>query len=351
MRKLRIISLFASLAILLFPAIAAAAPVTFNSLTNSPTYGNSNERYFFRAKNADSSSGGFTNGTVTVDSGNAVLMQAYINNNTSATIENVKLTITLPTASSTSQTVTAVISASNSNPSSISDTVTFAGTTAFTMSFDSNASVNITRGSTITSSNASISGNVLTADLGNLAGPNDRVLVTARALVNNQQTTTNTTTSTPSTTTSTNTNPVLACGTLTLGSDNRTLTLTNPTATNATIASYTFTTRNSAGGTVHTVTNPVSAQNANVYTFTQTTPDTYTVSAVVNTDKGSTAANACTHQFIVQAPVTLSASTTTTTPTATKLPNTGAGDTVAIFVTAVALASGGHYILFRRRQI
>jgi hypothetical protein len=349
MRKLHIVSLFASLAILLFPAAALAEQVTFNSQSNSPTYGGSNERYFFRAKNADSSSGGFTNGTVTVDSGNAVLMQAYINNNTSSTISNVKLTITLPTASSTSQAVTAVISASNSNPASISDTVTFAGSTPFTLAFDSNASVNITRGSTITSSNASISGNILTVDLGNLAGPNDRVLVTARALVNHQnnQTTTSTTT-TPSTTTTSTPQVVLACGTLTLGSDNRTLTLTNPTTTNATLSSYTFTTRNSAGNTVNTVTNPANAQNSNVYTFTQTAPDTYTVSAVVNTDKGSTATNACTHQFIVQAPVTLSASTTQPTST-TKLPNTGAGDTIAIFVTAITIASGGHYILFRRK--
>jgi hypothetical protein len=78
------------------------------------------------------------------------------------------------------------------------------------------------------------------------------------------------------------------------------------TAQNATIQSFLFTTKNASGSTVdnHTVnTNATSA----TYRYSQSTVGTYTVSATVNTDKGSNTSSACTKQFTVEA--------TPTTPT------------------------------------
>lgn len=119
-------------------------------------------------------------------------------------------------------------------------------------------------------------------------------------------------------------------------------------AQNATVQSYGFTTKDSNGTTVNSTTLSSSALTSPVYHFNQTNAGTYTVSAVVNTDHGSTAVtSACTKQVTVAAAPQVQ-STTTTTPTV--LPNTGAGDVLGLFAGASGLGAAGHFVTRRFRR-
>jgi LPXTG-motif cell wall-anchored protein len=70
---------------------------------------------------------------------------------------------------------------------------------------------------------------------------------------------------------------------------------------------------------------------------------TYTVTVVVNTDKGSVGVVAvCTKQVTVEAAPVVSS-----VVTSEKLPDTGAGAVAGIFAGVSALAGAGHYV-FRR---
>lgn len=110
-------------------------------------------------------------------------------------------------------------------------------------------------------------------------------------------------------------------------------------ATNATIQSYTFTVKNSAGATVDTNTVNTSANSA-VYNFNQSTAGTYTVSVIVKTDKGSTSVkDNCTKQITVDAQPVVQGKTT--------LPDTGPSALLGVFAGASALGTAAHYA-FRR---
>jgi hypothetical protein len=116
------------------------------------------------------------------------------------------------------------------------------------------------------------------------------------------------------------------------------------TAQNATIQSYGFTAKDANGTNVDTNTVNTNATSA-VYHFNQSNAGTYTVSAVVNTDHGSTNATACTKQITVAAVPTTP--TTPETPAKT-LPNTGAGDVLGIFAGASAAGTAAHAVATRR---
>lgn len=113
---------------------------------------------------------------------------------------------------------------------------------------------------------------------------------------------------------------------------------------NATVTSYGFTAKDANGNTVDTNTVTTNALSA-LYHFNQSNAGTYGVSAVVNTDHGSTSASACSKQITVAA-----VPTTPATPAATALPNTGAGDVLGIFGGASAFGTAGHYLVSRRRR-
>jgi len=116
------------------------------------------------------------------------------------------------------------------------------------------------------------------------------------------------------------------------------------TVANATVTSYVFTTKDANGNVVDTTTVTTNASSA-VYHFNQSNAGTYTVSAVVNTDKGSANSNNCVKQITVAA-----APVTPVTKSATTLPNTGAGDVVGLFAGASAAGTAAHAIVSRRRR-
>jgi hypothetical protein len=133
----------------------------------------------------------------------------------------------------------------------------------------------------------------------------------------------------------------LVCSSLIKSSNTNTFTATSG-VTNANVTGYTFTTTNSSRQVVNTVTS-----TSNAYNFSQTAPGTYTVTAIVNTDKGSSPVGVCTQQITVQQPATLAASTSTT---AASLPNTGPTDVLGVFAGASVLGTAAHYTIRRFRH-
>jgi HKD family nuclease len=149
---------------------------------------------------------------------------------------------------------------------------------------------------------------------------------------------------------------------------------------NATVQSYTFTVRNSANAVVDNKTVTTNALTA-TYNFNQTTEGTYTITALITTDKGTTAPGVCVKQVTVQKeetpptkppktpPVTPSSTSTAVSSstssssssapaggsgggsTTTVLPNTGPGDTtdvIGIMVSVITSTAAGYYVYARR---
>ena len=118
--------------------------VTFNSIVDNPDYGD--ERTFFDAKDAtNTGAGGFVD-KVNVTSGEEVLLRVYVHNNAATSLNganldgpgvahDAKLRIWLPTTSATALRANAYISASNATPGEVNDTVDFAGTDQFSLSY------------------------------------------------------------------------------------------------------------------------------------------------------------------------------------------------------------------------
>jgi HKD family nuclease len=153
---------------------------------------------------------------------------------------------------------------------------------------------------------------------------------------------------------------------------------------NATVQSYTFTVTNAANATVDTKTVTTTALTAN-YDFNQTTAGTYTVTAIIKTDKGTTQPGVCVKQITVQkeeTPPTKPPKTppTTTTPvtssststavsssnssssssapvggsggvsTTTVLPNTGPNesDVAGIVLSVITSTTAAYYVYARK---
>jgi len=118
--------------------------VTFNSITDNPSYGD--ERTFFDAKDAtNTASGGFKD-NVTVSNGEEVLLRIYVHNNAAANLngtnydgvgvaKGAKLRIYLPTATANALRANAYVSATNAAPLEVADTVDFNSSTPFSLSY------------------------------------------------------------------------------------------------------------------------------------------------------------------------------------------------------------------------
>ena len=125
--------------------IAHPAPyVTFNSITDNPSYGD--ERTFFDAKNAaNTQSGGFA-GKVKVEDGETVLLRTYVHNNAADNLndaahnykgiaKDAKVKIYLPTATANALRANSYVSASNAIPQEVADTVDFYGDQPFSLEY------------------------------------------------------------------------------------------------------------------------------------------------------------------------------------------------------------------------
>ena len=127
-----------------------ASYVTFNSFTNAPNYGD--ERAFFDAKDASITTSGGYQDSLTVRDGQRLVMRVYVHNNANpaaigeaaATAINPRLQVLFGEAKITSRQVFAQITADNSNPATVSDSVDLSGPRPFRIAFDRSAPVQVT---------------------------------------------------------------------------------------------------------------------------------------------------------------------------------------------------------------
>lgn len=111
--------------------------VQFNSFTNNPVLGD--ERPFF----AGSLNGANVQDRIKVKDGDEIVLRAYVHNNAdpaligqqAAIARNVKIKVLVPTAKQSEQNLVAFVSASNSNPGTINDTMSLYGDRAFTLNY------------------------------------------------------------------------------------------------------------------------------------------------------------------------------------------------------------------------
>jgi len=309
--------------------------ITFNSITDNPQWGD--ERQLIKARDLNSPTTAYSTSTQVTDGEDVVLAVFFHNNaasNLNLTATNTQVKFSLPGTSATILSPEAFISADNANPNQVFATADLTNSRPFTITYEPGTAklyTNYVNG-------IQVSDNVVTSGtLIGSGGTDGRVpgcaqfsgFVTIRVKVH----------VTPSPQVS------FACTELDVTQIDRTRFdfTAHATVQNANVTSYAFTAKNSGGSTVDTNTVNTSALSA-VYHFNQSAPGTYTVSAVVNTDHGSTSASACTKQ------ITVASVPPTPTPPATVLPNTGAGDVLGIFTGVSSLGAAGHYVVNRRRR-
>lgn len=253
-----------------------------------------------------------------------------LHNTAYSAFQDVKVSVNLPSNSSTSNTSTMTATTNLGGNSGTSDTATVDLSSAQTISYengtatlyDANGNVIRTLPDTITSSGV---------DIGSLNGSTTE-FVQFQAKV-----------SCPTTPPKVS----LACVELDVTNVDRTHYdfTAKGSVQNATITGYTFTAKDSNDKVVDTFNDVTSSTTSNVYHFNQET-GTYTVSAQLNTDHGSNSNSNCVKTITVAAPPT----TPPTTPPATSLPNTGPGDVAAIFTGVSSLGAAGHYVVNRRKR-
>ena len=273
-----------------------ATYITFNSITDNPVVGD--ERTFYTGAESGTST---QMDKVTVRDNEEVTLRVFFHNNAASNLNlvatNTRVKMILPTTETTSSQSTASISADNANPGTVTDTVDFAASQPFTLEYETGSAklwTNYVSGIALSDNVVSSNGTLVGSN-----GPDGRVpgcsqfsgYVTIKVKVHVK--------------------PVpppivsFACTNLDVAEVDRThFNLTAHAAVqNASVTSYTFTAKNSSGAVVDTKTVTTNALTAQ-YAFASVTPGDYAISAVVNTDHGSTNPADCTKTVTVK-PVTV----------------------------------------------
>lgn len=120
-----------------FTAENPATYVTFNSITNSPNYGD--ERNFTVAKDAtNTAAGGFTE-TNNVQDGHEYLVRVLVHNNAAADLNlvahNTRVSISVPATTGTSANIQATVSADNANPQQVWDGTVLTSASRFNVGY------------------------------------------------------------------------------------------------------------------------------------------------------------------------------------------------------------------------
>jgi hypothetical protein len=317
----RFSKLAAALAVL--PIMAFASPVLADSPGQLET-----GSFVYQVKDVTTS--GTYGNSINVSACDEVQYRVWLHNTEFGNLSNVTAMVNLPSASSTTNTSTMTATTDLGGTSGTNGSATVNVGSAQTVSYENGSSVLFNQsGNVIKSLPDTITGSGV--NIGTLNGSTTEY-ITFKAKV-----------SCPVVTP-----PVVsfACTELDVTNIDRTHFdfTAKASVSNATVTSYGFTAKDANGNTVDTTTVTTNALSA-LYHFNQTNAGTYTVSAVVNTDHGSTSASACSKQVTVAA-----VPTTPATPAATVLPNTGAGDVLGIFGGASAAGTAAHAIVTRRRR-
>jgi hypothetical protein len=285
----------------------------------------------YRAKNLTKNNPSFVD-PINADACDSIEYRVRIHNPSvdNAALTNVRVSAAFPTAASTVNTSIATVRADNAFPNSTSDTATVSLSTAQTLSYVSGSTrLMNAQGSEIKSLPDGVTGSGV--NIGTVGVSIGEIrFVQFKMKVSCPQP------------------PApkvkFACVALDVTKVDRTRFdfTARASVENATVQSYVFTTKNSGNSTVDTTTVTTNALSA-VYHFNQSTAGTYTVNAVVNTDKGSTGVtNVCTKKVTVEAAPVVQGEVKKE-----ELPKTGAAGLAGLFAGASALGTAGHY-MFRR---
>jgi uncharacterized repeat protein (TIGR01451 family) len=311
------VGLFASVAVLAFPAVALA--------TNGQVEGGDIYRIKNVTKNVD-----FTD-PASADKCDLLTYKVRVHNPGPSPLTNVKVKATLPGGAATTHTSTVTVSADNSSPASTSDNAVLKVSSSQSIAYQSGSTQLLdahdgflkTLPDGITSSGVTIGNVGVSIEEKRFVQFNVKVdCPVAPPQVS------------------------FACTALDVVKVSRTQFdfTAHATATNVAIAGFVFNAKDSTGKVVDTKMVATSANSAK-YSFSNTTPGTYTISSAVETAKGGTSVDNCVKQVVVESvpPVT------PPTPTPTPLPNTGPGDVFGLFAGASGLGAAGHFIARRRK--
>ncbi|HET7629881.1 MAG TPA: hypothetical protein VFK03_00740, partial [Candidatus Saccharimonadales bacterium] len=309
--------------------------ITFNSITDNPTWGD--ERYLVKARDVNAGSNTYST-NMSVTDNQELLVAVYFHNNAASNLnlvaKNTKVAVNLPSGTSTSKEIRATISADNATPLSVFSTMDLNSSEPFALQYIAGSAQLKTNYVTTSLSDSIVNGGTLVGT----SGADGKVngcgqfsgYATFRVKVKTEKK--------PPVT------PEFACKALDVDKVSRTRFdfTAHASASNATVQSYVFTAKDADGNVVDTETVTTSALSAG-YTLNQDKPGTYTVSVVVKTDKGDAPVDHCVKQVTVEEEET---------PPAVKgeskeLPNTGAGAVVGLFAGVSVLATAGHFA-FRR---
>lgn len=120
-----------------FTAENPANYVTFNSITNSPRYGD--ERNFVLVKDAANTSPGGFSDEVAVQDGKEYLVRVLVHNNAAENLnlvaQNTRVAASVPSTTGTEATIQASVSADNANPQKVWDEVTLKSDKRFNVAY------------------------------------------------------------------------------------------------------------------------------------------------------------------------------------------------------------------------
>ena len=119
-----------------FTWLNTAHYITFNSITDNPTWGD--ERYLVKARHSNAAPSTYTN-NIAVKDGDELIVTTYFHNNAASNLnlvaKNTKVQVALPTTSGSNLSAKSSISASNSNPTEVWATMDFVGNEEFTLEY------------------------------------------------------------------------------------------------------------------------------------------------------------------------------------------------------------------------
>ncbi|MEX1059159.1 MAG: hypothetical protein WEC17_01885 [Candidatus Saccharimonadales bacterium] len=313
--------------------------ITFNSITDNPTWGD--ERFLVKARDVNAAPSTLST-KMSVTDNQELLVAVYFHNNAAANLnlvaKNTKVKVDLPSGTASNQELKAFISADNATPQTVFSTMDLTSGSLFTLQFIPGSAQLKTNFVTTALSDNIVKDGVLVgtnSPNGNVPGCGEFsgfATLRVKVKVEKEQP-----------------QSKFACEALDVTKVNRTRFdfTARASVTNATVQSYVFTAKDANGNIVDTQTVNTSALSAN-YTFERDVAGTYTISVVVKTDKGDASGTQCVKQVTVEAPpVTPPPTPPVVSGKVTEIPVTGPGAVVGIFAGASALAGVGHYI-FRR---
>jgi len=310
--------------------------ITFNSITDNPTWGD--ERHILKARDVNSPTTAYSTQTQVKDNQEVVLAVYFHNNaasNLNLTANHTRVKFALPAGSATTLVPKAYITADNANPAQVWSTADLTSSQEFSMAYEpgtaklyTNYVNGVSVSDSVVSDGALIGTNGTDGKVQGCGQFSGYVTIRVRIHVKPPAP-----------------EHKFECKALDVVKIDRTRFDFTAQASvhNAHVTAYVFTTKDANGNVVDTTTVSTSALSA-VYHFNQSKAGKYTVSVVVKTDKGDATSNHCAKQVTVDAlPVVLPE---VTKPTTT-LPNTGPGAIAGIFAGASALGTISHYA-FRR---